>query len=302
MNEAPLRKSFHSPTTARRQVPSRQNARRGFTLIELLVVIAIIAILASLLLPALGRAKEDAKTARCLSSVRQINLAASMYADDNRDYFWSFGFPANVPNGGSWTLNARSTIGLSPTNDIAYWALGYQSYFAKSRNLFGDEAAQVVVDQWNDTPSEKAPFAFYEDSCYGMCQYLVQAYGYGSPDQPTTYPNPGVALKRSNYASPSTTIFCQDATEQRDEADGNADTLGNFVFNEPILQQWLPGGGEAALYPNVNLTKGWFRHNDCCVTVMVPGNAGKIKRRADGLGIDYRCYTGEKPLTPPPLR
>src|SRR3954464_12349313 len=102
----------------KRGLMARQMA---FTLIELLVVIAIIAVLASLLLPALARAKDKAKSVACMSDVKQWLFALWMYEDDNEDYFPYEGNPGNISSGlnlNAWYNSTASYAGWPKLMDL----------------------------------------------------------------------------------------------------------------------------------------------------------------------------------------
>jgi len=288
---SPLRnpkKRFQAKHGSQRAFPG------GFTLIELLVVIAIIAILASMLLPALSKAKERAKAATCMNNMKQIGLAGTMYAQDNGDTYFHLG-GGSLPNDGQWFANPRSTVLLAANNGYAYWAIGYYDYYNKNRNIFGCPAAKRTDEWWDDGARPHWDWDFWRNSTIAMCQYLLTRSPYANVDPD----EPGSVKKTSSYKIPTKMIFAQDGAEQKME--GPDDSIGLFPGKSQILTQWIgqpPYGGLSSLYGGYRWDYEWYRHSRGNQTIWVDGHVSRIKFTGLGVGIDYRHYTGATPKNP----
>ncbi len=91
--------------------------RNVFTLIELLVVIAIIAILASMLLPALGKAREKAKQTSCMNNEKQLGMALQFYTDDHDGIL----IPTVMKNNAFWPWNRQLDTYVAGTQTRNFW-------------------------------------------------------------------------------------------------------------------------------------------------------------------------------------
>jgi prepilin-type N-terminal cleavage/methylation domain-containing protein len=114
--------------------------RSGFTLVELLVVIAVIALLMAILLPALTKAKEQARTIACLAHLKQWGIICSIYADNNNGRFWSGQtIPPSSDAGFWWPAQVECKIQSWKQNKI--W------FCSKSRRPIVNELGQPQGEQ-----------------------------------------------------------------------------------------------------------------------------------------------------------
>ena len=236
----------------------------GFTLIELLVVIAIIAILASLLLPALASAKEKGKQAYCMNSLKQLSLAMTMYEDDNDGYLHHLSVESNngtqynvAPNHGMWYTNPRMKAArkmiTDPNAPLAYWGVAYIKYAGGNTRLWRCPSAKTS-DEWRESGFNYGA-EFWLDSSYGINGQFFNFDANGKR-RPNGY-SPIPPRKRADLVDPNQTIIVQDAGEQKMDSGPNDTLAANGAAEN--LTQWKYGS-LPPLYPGIDWVSEWFRH------------------------------------------
>jgi prepilin-type N-terminal cleavage/methylation domain-containing protein/prepilin-type processing-associated H-X9-DG protein len=202
--------------------PSRERLFRpeGFTLIELLVVISIIALLISILLPALGAARETARLMSCLSNQKQLMIANMVYTTDHKDVL----MPTMTPTYESWNLFLLPPV------------MGQE---ASLNTRLPVAECPADPDVWTNGAGASGETPYQPSYGYnfwlGTFRVASDIDGVNDPDFATP-------IRLSNVKNPTDTVGFADMFHPDNQGPLTADEPYNFDFfnksNQPVINPW----------------------------------------------------------------
>jgi prepilin-type N-terminal cleavage/methylation domain-containing protein/prepilin-type processing-associated H-X9-DG protein len=247
--------------------------QHAFTLIELLVVIAIIALLVAILIPALGRARNQAKKVVCVAHMKGLGVALRMYVDDYVKTHKS-------PNQGLWD-NAWEHPAVirkyAADEPYAYWGIAYEPY-ARNKKIFRCPSTKRV-DDWPENGWGRAFQQYFKYCSYGLNRYVASRYDQAKDKM--IWVKPDHDFKRHDEV-----IAFQDHIEQL------LDDNGDLFYIRPgatiNLTQWR-NGGTLGDFPEA--VQECFRHMGWSNTCWLDGHVSGIKETT-GEDVPAYWYTG----------